>query len=108
MPRLPRLAPALLVSLLSAPAAADPLPIEPPYALDAVPRHVAGCPKIAIAAYGGDVLKLSPTLWINADFQRHVRAFGRVQTGGIQNEPVYTVGFSIGLGPNPWIRPGFN
>jgi hypothetical protein len=44
----------------------------------------------------------------NLQLTRHVRAFGRVQTGGIQNEPLYSVGFSIGLGPNPWISPGFN
>lgn len=44
----------------------------------------------------------------NYQFSKHVRAFGRVQTGGIQGEPVYTIGFAIGGGPGPWISPGFN
>ena len=36
-----------------------------------------------------------------------LRAFGRVQTGGVQDEPVYLVGFSVGLGPRPWLRSSF-
>jgi hypothetical protein len=46
---------------------------------------------------------------VESNFQvsRHVRAFGRVQTGGIQGEPVYLVGFAIGGGQGPWIKPGF-
>lgn len=43
----------------------------------------------------------------NYRISKHVRAFGRVQTGGIQGEPVYTVGFAIGGGQGPWINPGF-
>ncbi|MBS2040914.1 hypothetical protein JST97_38360 [bacterium] len=53
---------------------------------------------------------IRPGAYVESNLQltRHIRAFGRVQTGGIQNEPVYTVGFSVGLGPNPWLSPGFH
>jgi hypothetical protein len=69
------LAPALLLPALVIPAAADPPPAEPPYPLDTLPREVPGCPKITIAGYGGEVVKHSPTIWVNADFQRRLRAF---------------------------------
>ncbi|MBN9413930.1 MAG: hypothetical protein J0I12_00770 [Candidatus Eremiobacteraeota bacterium] len=51
-----------------------------------------------------------PGAYVESNYQvsKHVRAFGRVQTGGIQGEPVYTIGFAIGGGPGPWISPGFN
>lgn len=51
-----------------------------------------------------------PGAYVESSYQvsKHVRAFGRVQTGGIQGEPVYMVGFAIGAGPGPWIQPGFN
>lgn len=51
-----------------------------------------------------------PGAYLESNYQvsKHVRAFGRVQTGGIQGEPVYTIGFAIGGGPGPWISPGFN
>ena len=51
-----------------------------------------------------------PGAYLESNYQvsKHVRAFGRVQTGGIQGEPVYMVGFAIGGGAGPWINPGFN
>jgi hypothetical protein len=51
-----------------------------------------------------------PGAYVESNYQvsKHVRAFGRVQTGGIQGEPVYSIGFAIGGGPGPWIQPGFN
>ena len=55
-----------------------------------------------------DGIRSGAYLESNYRVSKHVRAFGRVQTGGIQGEPVYTIGFSIGGGPGPWISPGFN
>lgn len=51
-----------------------------------------------------------PGAYLETNYQvsKQLRAFGRVQTGGIQGEPVYTIGFTIGGGPGPWINPGFN
>jgi hypothetical protein len=35
-----------------------------------------------------------------------VQAFARVEDGGFRDEPVYTVGFRVGLGARPWLDPG--
>ncbi|MCA9793538.1 MAG: hypothetical protein KC910_17125 [Candidatus Eremiobacteraeota bacterium] len=36
---------------------------------------------------------------------RNLHAFARVETGGIRDEPVYLVGFTIGGGSKPWLDP---
>lgn len=35
----------------------------------------------------------------------NVRGFARVEDGGFRDEPVYTIGFRVGLGSRPWLDP---
>lgn len=56
-----------------------------------------------------DANGLRPGAYVETQVQlgSRLQAFGRVQTGGVQGEPVYVVGFSVGRGARPWLRPSF-
>lgn len=42
---------------------------------------------------------------ISVEALKGVTAFGRFEDGGFRNEPVFSVGFKIGIGSKPWLNP---
>ena len=42
---------------------------------------------------------------INLETLKGISVFGRFEDGGFRNEPVFSVGFKIGIGSKPWLNP---
>lgn len=55
--------------------------------------------------YDTDGLRPGYYTQANLDLFKNVRAFGRIQDGGFRDEPVFTIGFTIGGGSRPWLDP---